>query len=167
MEVWKDIPEYEGHYQASNLGKIRSIKRSTQILKGDYQRNGYKRVYLWKNGNKRNLLVHRLVALTILPNPNDYSDINHIDEDKSNNRIDNLEWCSRRYNMNYGQVKEKISIANRGRKPHKNQLIKLSNSSKNRKWISKGNVEKFIKISNIPFFIAAGWKIGRKEKNHD
>lgn len=43
MEVWKDIPEYEGHYQASNLGKIRSIKRSTQILKGDYQRNGYKR----------------------------------------------------------------------------------------------------------------------------
>lgn len=64
MEIWKDIDGYEGHYQVSNYGNVRSIKTIPTLLKGDYQKNGYKRVYLWKNGKKQNLLVHRLVALS-------------------------------------------------------------------------------------------------------
>ena len=105
-EQWKDIPGFEGHYQASTLGNIRSIKKEPIILKGDYQKNGYRRVYLWVGGEKKNCLVHRLVAETFIENPNRYSDINHKDEDKSNNSVENLEWCSHVYNMNYGSVKK-------------------------------------------------------------
>lgn len=169
MEEWKDIPGYEGHYQVSNCGNVRSVKKEPVILKGDYQPNGYKRVYLWMDGGKKNLLVHRLVAIAFLPNPNDYIDINHIDEDKTNNCVDNLQWCSHLYNMNYGHVKEKISKANRGKTVSEEVLLKLSESSKNRKWINNGIVERSIKKSRLSFFISEGWKIGRlrREKSND
>lgn len=117
METWRDIKGYEGHYQVSNYGNVRSIKRIPVLLKGDFQSNGYKRVYLWKDGAKKNVLVHRLVALSFLPNPMEYTDVNHIDEDKANNHVENLQWCSHAYNMNYGQVKEKISESKMGRTP--------------------------------------------------
>lgn len=91
-EVWKDVDGFEGHYQVSNHGRVRSIKKEALVLKGDYQPNGYKRVYLWKDGRKYNKLVHRLVA----------SDVNHIDEDKTNNNVNNLQWCTHLYNMNFG-----------------------------------------------------------------
>ena len=86
-EQWKDIPGFEGHYQASTLGNIRSIKKEPIILKGDYQKNGYRRVYLWVGGEKKNCLVHRLVAETFIENPNRYSDINHKDENNTNNAL--------------------------------------------------------------------------------
>lgn len=117
MEIWRDIDGYEGHYQISNYGNVKSIKSVPTMLKGDYQNNGYKRVYLWKDGKKRNMLVHRLVALSFLPNPYGYSDINHIDENKANNHVDNLQWCSHIYNMNYGSVKVKISESKTGQAP--------------------------------------------------
>lgn len=118
LEEWKDILGYEGHYQVSNHGRVRSVKRnSTIILKGDCQPNGYKRVYLWKDGRKKNFLVHRLVGLSFLDNPNHYSDINHLDENKKNNYVGNLEWCTHKYNMNFGTVREKISKSNIGKTP--------------------------------------------------
>lgn len=114
-EIWRDVIGYEGHYQVSNYGNVRSVKREPIILKGDFQRNGYRRVYLWKDGAKKNVLVHRLVALSFLPNPMNYTEINHIDEDKTNNRAENLQWCSHLYNLNYGTVRERIGERNKGR----------------------------------------------------
>lgn len=113
IEVWKDIDGYDGKYQVSNLGKIRSIrareKNRTIILKPMVQKNGYLYVALWKDNKKKNKLIHRLVALAFVENPNDYPEINHKDENKENNMMDNLEWCEHKTNINYGTCKQKIS----------------------------------------------------------
>ena len=121
-EVWKDIQGYEGLYQVSNKGRVRSIDRliiqksggnkcrKGQLLKPTVQ-NGYYKVALAKYNKKTNFRVHRLVADAFIPNPNNWSFINHIDENKSNNNAENLEWCTRQYNNNYGHRNEKISIA--------------------------------------------------------
>ena len=105
-EVWKDIPGYEGKYQASSLGRIRS-KRGVLKLRDNF---GYQRVMLYGlKGGRKSLSVHRLVAKTFIPNPNNYPQINHIDENKSNNRIDNLEWCTQSQNINAGTVLQRMS----------------------------------------------------------
>ena len=108
-EVWKDIPDYEGLYQASNFGRIKSMdmvlpysrhgKQTQRIRKGKVlspakMKNGYLRVEMSKNGSHKLNLVHRLVAKTFIPNPNNYREINHINCDKSDNNVNNLEWCS-------------------------------------------------------------------------
>lgn len=111
-EVWKDIDGYDGKYQVSNLGKVRSIGKNRIItLKPMTQKNGYLYVALWKDNKKKNKLIHRLVALAFVDNPNDYPEVNHKDENKENNEAKNLEWCEHLYNMNYGEIKEKISNA--------------------------------------------------------
>ena len=98
-EIWKDIPGYEGLYQVSNLGQVRSLKfGKIKILKQE-DKNGYKRIQL----KKKHFLVHRLVAICFIDNPLNYPIINHKDEDPSNNKIDNLEWCSIQYNNNYSR----------------------------------------------------------------
>lgn len=118
-KVWKDIEGYEGLYQVSNTGQVKSLNYKghgvVRLLKQDVIHNGYKRVSLFKNGKKKNYLVHRLVAITFLPNPHGYKEINHIDENKANNMISNLEWCSREYNMNYGTVIKRSSEKRKGK----------------------------------------------------
>lgn len=99
-EEWKEIKDYE-NYEISNLGRVRN-KKTGRILKPGKTRKGYLRVGLWKNGIKKLISVHRLAALAFLSNPNNYPEINHKDEDKTNNTVDNLEWCTREYNNNYG-----------------------------------------------------------------
>lgn len=109
-EIWRDIKDYEGHYQVSNLGNVRSIKSNKiKILKPfkNTARAGYLEVYLRLPGSKKTFKVHRLVAQAFIPNPNNLSDINHIDEDKENNSVSNLEWCDHKYNMNYGTRNER------------------------------------------------------------
>ena len=110
-EIWKDIPEYEGLYQASNLGNIKSLERKridrneilkSKILTKHLKENGYEIVTLCKNRKEVKKYVHRLVALTFISNPNNYNEINHINENKQDNRVVNLEWCNRKYNCNYG-----------------------------------------------------------------
>lgn len=161
-EEWKDIPGYEGHYQASTLGNIRSVKRETVVLKGDLQRNGYRRVYLWTSGRKRNCLVHRLVALTFIQNPNGYSDINHIDENKQNNSIDNLQWCTHLFNMNYGSVRAKIGAANTGRDVSSETRQKLRLDTARRRWINDGKTEKYVYVEQLDSFLKnTVWKKGR------
>lgn len=114
-EVWKDIPGYESRYQASTLGRIRSVDRIVyksnntselyrgKVLKLFSSTGGYLYVTIADKVNhftpKR---VHRLIALTFIPNPNNLPEINHIDENKTNNCVNNLEWCSRKYNHHYG-----------------------------------------------------------------
>lgn len=115
-EVWRDIDGYENKYQISNYGRIRSVKKNI-ILKPMVATNGYLVACLWKDNKQKKFLIHRLVAEYFIDNPNSYPEINHKDEDKTNNNANNLEWCTHLYNMNYGEVKEKISNAAIGREP--------------------------------------------------
>lgn len=112
-EIWKDIDGYGGKYQVSNLGRVRSTYAGTKhrivILKPMAQKNGYLYVMLWQNNKKKHKLIHRLVALSFIENPNNYSEVNHKDENKENNNMDNLEWCEHKTNINYGMCKQKIS----------------------------------------------------------
>lgn len=109
-EIWKDIPGYEGIYLASNLGRIRS---KNGVLKPSKHRDGYLHVVFCVKGVRKTFLVHRLVALTFIPNPDNLPQINHKDENKTNNYIDNLEWCTMEYNIFYGTGQERGRI-NRG-----------------------------------------------------
>lgn len=108
-EVWKNIKGYEDLYQVSNLGRIKTIK-TNRIRKNQIDRNGYERIMI----RNKLLYVHRLVAEVFIPNPKQYREVNHKDENKLNNTVDNLEWCSREYNNSYGnrdnKVREKLKI---------------------------------------------------------
>lgn len=105
-EIWKDIPGFEGLYQVSNFGRIKSLNyRKTgkeHILKFGKNPKGYSRTTLFKNGETRYYLTHRLVAQAFIPNPDNLPEINHKNEIKTDNRVENLEWCTNQYNINYG-----------------------------------------------------------------
>lgn len=112
-EIWKDIPGYEGLYKISNYGRVKSLKRyrpngsksqlvPEKIMKGTDNLCGYLVVTLSKSSKTKKSYIHRLVGIAFLPNPFNLPEINHKDEDKSNNKIENLEWCSSLYNTNYG-----------------------------------------------------------------
>lgn len=126
-ELWKDIPGYKGLYQISNFGRVKSFHEwknascpAEYILKNSISNSGYCQVSLY-NGKKRKFLVHRLVADAFIPNPNNLPHINHKDEDPTNNRADNLEWCTPQYNNRYGTAKFR-SMMTKG-KPVKQFLI--------------------------------------------
>lgn len=112
METFKPIPNYEGIYEISNLGTIRTDKNKItytakhgvrhwkqRVMKLKRDRNGYKRVSLWKKGKSKDFLVHRLVAMTFIPNPKGYGLINHRDGNPSNNDVSNLEWTDYHGNL--------------------------------------------------------------------
>lgn len=112
-EIWKDVDGYGGFYEVSNLGRVRSkeriteiqpychIRRKPRILKAQF--NGtYYRVVMSYNGKSRQVLIHRLVAETFIPNPKGLPTVNHKDENGKNNFVNNLEWCTMQYNLSYG-----------------------------------------------------------------
>lgn len=104
---------YEGKYEVSDLGRVRSLnylrKGKAKLLKQQLDKHGYKRVRLYKDGKAKTLLVHRLVTIAFLPNPNNLPMVNHKDENKTNNNVDNLEWCTVSYNNNYGTKNKRAS----------------------------------------------------------
>lgn len=106
MEIWKDIKDYEGLYQISNYGRVKSLsnsqKRKEKILKPEI-RTGYYSINLCKNGNQKNTRIHRLVAEAFIPNPDNLLCVNHKDENKLNNKVENLEWCTHLYNYHYSK----------------------------------------------------------------
>lgn len=99
-EVWKDIPMYAGIYEVSNLGRVRS-KVTGLITTGHPNHKGYLRAYIYLNGMVKKEFVHRLVAMAFLPNPNHYPQVNHVDYNRTNNRVDNLEWCTGEQNVRH------------------------------------------------------------------
>lgn len=116
-EIWKDVVGYEGLYQVSNLGNVKSligwdvskqqyIKREKVLSPSESE---YKRVVLYKDGKCKTISIHRLVAKTFLDNPNNLPQINHKDENKYNNCVDNLEYCTHKENMNHGTKQERES----------------------------------------------------------
>lgn len=112
MEEWKPVPGYEGLYEVSDRGRVKSLARKTnnQYGKEDiilspgwvHNKNGYLFVHLCKDGVRERFLVHRLVALVFIPNPFNLPMVNHKDENPQNNSVENLEWCGADYNINYG-----------------------------------------------------------------
>lgn len=102
-EIWKDIPGFGDKYQVSNYGRVRN-KLTMIILKPEPHKKGYlyKTLYEKWNGVKKSIPIHRLVADAFILNPMHFNEINHKDENPSNNFVDNLEWCTRKYNVNYG-----------------------------------------------------------------
>ena len=106
-EEWRPIDDYEGLYEVSSLGRVRSIRKGI-ILKPEVVRGGYLQVGLHKKGKVKGFKVHRLVAQAFIPNPEGLPEINHIDEDKTNNLVDNIEYCDSKYNCNYGTRNERI-----------------------------------------------------------
>lgn len=105
-EVWKPVVGYEGEYEVSDIGRVRSVARpvrnrwgtetirSSKLRAIGVKREGYRFVNLFRKQHGKPMYVHRLVAMAFLPNPNDYPQVNHLDGDKSNNRSSNLEWCT-------------------------------------------------------------------------
>lgn len=128
MEEWRDIQGYEGLYQVSSCGRVKSLERKVfngkdfyiineRILKPVKTKVGYKTINLSKDSKIKHYLIHRLVAESFIPNPNNYPCINHLDEQPYNNYKENLEWCTHKYNNNYGNHNEKISKAKEGHVP--------------------------------------------------
>lgn len=104
-EIWKDIEGYEGKYQVSNFGNVRSLKHHgierTKLLIPQKHNGGYRTVNLALHQSRKTFTIHRLVAKAFIPNPNNYGFVNHKDEDKTNNNVENLEWCTKSYNAIY------------------------------------------------------------------
>lgn len=113
METWKEIAGYEGLYEVSDQGRVKSLKYGKErILKPIREHGGYLRVNLCKEGKVKHTLVHRIVADTFIPNPNNLETVNHKDEVKTNNAVSNLEWMSVKDNNNYGTHNKRVSEAN-------------------------------------------------------
>lgn len=119
-EIWKDIEGYEGLYQVSNMGRIKSLNYNNTgkegIMKGYDNGHGYLQVGLFKEGNREQPLVHVLVATAFIDNVDNLPEVNHKDENKYNNCIENLEWVSHEYNLNYGTRNKRAGKKLRGRK---------------------------------------------------
>lgn len=116
-EIWKEIDGYNGKYYVSNLGQVKSYaqdKINGKIIKGFHDYKGYYKVSLLDNKNNPKVwFVHRLVAIGFIPNPKNLPSVNHIDENKNNNCVNNLEWCTFGYNTNYGTRTMRASEANK------------------------------------------------------
>lgn len=160
-EIWKDIKGYEGLYQISNYGRVKSFpnqkRKSIRIL--HFRKNGlYFQITLCKNSNQQAVFVHRLVAEAFIPNPNNFPIVNHLDGNPSNNKINNLEWCTQQQNMHHATINGLIS-SHKWNKLDKDELYTLYVDKKmspndisnyyNKK-LSKSAVYRALKIYNIP-----------------
>ena len=136
----KDIAGYEGLYAVTPEGEVWSY-RNECFLKPVTNRYGYMRVVLFKDNEKKMYYIHRIIAKTFLPNPENLPQVNHKDENKTNNCLQNLEWCDSKYNANYGTRNEKVS------NKHKKAILQYTLDGEFvREWNSASDVGK--KVSN-------------------
>ena len=162
-EIWKDVyyfdcvknewVDYRGLYQVSSDGKVKSLNYKgtgqERILKCRHRKDGYFDVMLYKNGKYKSFKIHRLVAFAFLINdePLIKTQVNHKDENKENNRVNNLEWCTREYNINYGNRTKKASESNSGENHPKARKVILLNT---------GEVFDYIKQAEEKYKVANG-----------
>lgn len=111
----KYIPSFEGKYEVDKTGRVFNSKTGDE-LKQQVTTNGYKSVALYKNGKYIHVRVHRAVAMAFIENPNNLPFVNHKDESRTNNAVENLEWCDHQYNINYGTARERQAAKIRGRR---------------------------------------------------
>lgn len=156
IEIWRDIEGFIGFYQVSNFGRVRSLDRfcNGRKRKGSImaftERKGYLYVHLRNGEISKSYSVHRLVAQAFIPNPDNLPQVNHINEDKTDNRVENLEWCTTTYNLNYGNRNTRVGNKLRNNKRSKpvsqytldGELIKV--------WPSLSEIAR-----NCPFDISA------------
>ena len=113
-EIWKDIQGYEGKYMVSNYGRVKSLNYNNTgkegIMKLTKDGNGYLQVQLHKDGKVKECRVNRLVAQAFLENPDNLPEVNHKDKIRTNNNVENLEWCTTQYNVEYSKAKAVIGI---------------------------------------------------------
>ena len=149
MEYWKDINGYEGLYQVSNYGRVRSLPRKTTSGKilTQFISRGYYKVVLCKDNIKKNWNVHKLVAIAFVPNPNNYTDINHKDENKLNNIATNLEWCSKSYNQRYGTRNKRMLVSRNGCNKEKPVFQLDMEGSLIKEWISATEASRILNIN--------------------
>lgn len=186
-EIWKDIKDFQGLYQISNLGRVKSLPRTyklhgfittkERILKFGITNKGYYYVNLSKNAKVNRQYVHRLVAQAFIPNPDNLLEVNHKDENPKNNNLENLEWCTHAYNNTYGtkiermrqkklgthlseEHKRKIGESSRGRLHTNEWKQKMSNDRKNRILIHKGYDNKYVYKDNLDYYVSLGYEIG-------
>lgn len=108
-EEWRDVVGYEGLYMVSNLGRVKSITRYKKVISQQICRGKYYSCQLWNKGKCKMMFVHRIVAMAFHPNPDKLPEINHKDENQLNNNANNLEWCTHKYNCNYGTRNARIT----------------------------------------------------------
>lgn len=146
MEHWKDIKGFEGLYQVSDFGRVKSLNynhtNESRILKTRKQRNGYLLVNLNKKGKQYFFLVHRLVAETFLENPENLPQVNHKDENKTNNRVENLEWKSPKDNCNHGTRNERSAKTRTNGKLSKQVLQYTKNGEFVKEWVSLSEIKR-------------------------
>ena len=187
-EIWKDIAGYEGLYQISNKGRVKSLNRLVKdttrdrvqkikgrILKYCDNGKGYKLVYLNKNRKRKNYYVHRLVAETFIPNPRQLPEVNHKDLNKANNKISNLEWITELDNKRHYRMTEIAKIRNKEigeirREAYKKQIEKvipriIFEYSKNNKTLKQINIDTGIGVATISKILKQnGIKINHKKR---
>lgn len=159
-EIWKDIKGYEGRYEVSSLGNVRTVKRfvknkngmrlvKSHILKSHIDEKGYCKIFLRKEDSGKNIVnyVHRLVAEAFISNPNDYPCIDHIDTNKSNNNVSNLRWVTHIMNMNNPLTKNKMSGRLINNEKRSKEVIQYSvDGVFIKKWPSLNEVERVLGI---------------------
>ena len=123
IEEWKEIKGYEGLYQVSNFGRVKSLYFKKEKILKPHSTKGYLTVRLYKNKIGKDFYIHCLVMDTFSPNEDKTLERNHIDEDKTNNRLDNLEWVSHKENINSGTVKERIRNSQLGEKSIRSKQV--------------------------------------------
>ena len=185
-EKWKDIKGYPD-YMISNLGRVKSIGRwincknkgkrwkKEEIMKPSVNKKGYLFVSLCKNGHKKNYSVHRLVAQAFISNPNNYPQVNHKNEIKDDNRVENLEYCDAKYNMNYGTIKERIAEKLKGMKHTEDTKNKISEANSKpvfqydlngnfiKEWPSTMEVERRLGFANTHISACC---LGKQKQSH-
>lgn len=136
MEEWKEVKGFEDVYLISNMGNVKNISRN-RLLKPQKNNNGYLFVYLKKDGVSRKSYMHRLVAEAFLDNSQNLPIINHKDENRQNNKVDNLEWCDYKYNTHYGNCIEKLK-----EKAIKHKVVQITSDGREIEYNSLREVER-------------------------
>lgn len=153
FEIWRDIPGYESLYQVSSMGNVRSLNYNhtglVKVMHPSIDNRGYKCVLLCKDKKVRMWRVHRLVAITFLPNPDNHKIINHKNEDKTINTVSNIEWCNSSYNNTYGNRIKKVIEANKKNGRSKTVCQYTLDGHLVRIWGSANEVQREIGYSQI------------------